>query len=91
MIVEEGGSEHDLACEGFDRFSDRTWILVEHVTEMGADNGEYQHVMFPVYSTHGEMLQEDENVIGAGVFTTPFGSCRKVTVDDDLVVPACKF
>ena len=62
IIMEEGGSEQDLPCERFDRFSDRIGILVKHVTEMGADNGEHQHVMFPVYSVHREMVQEGENM-----------------------------
>ena len=90
-IVEEGGSERDLTYEGFDRFLDRTRVLVEHVPEMKTDNREHQHVMFPVYSTHREMVQEDEDVFRSWMFPASFGPRRKMTVNVDFIVPARKF
>ena len=91
MLVEEGDSERDLVYEGFDRISDCTRIPVEHVFEMGSDNREHQHLMFPVYSPHCEMVQEGENVFRSRVFANPFRLCRKMTVGADLVAPASKF
>ena len=91
MIVVEGDSERNLAYEGFDRILDCTRIPVEHVPKMGSDNREHQHLMFPVYSAHREMVQEGENVFRSRVFANPFGMRRKMTVGADLVAPASKF
>ena len=89
--MEKGGSERELTYEGFDRFSDCTWILVEHVPQMRSDNRKYQHVMFPVYSMHCEMVQEEEDVFRSRMFPALFGPRCKMTVHVDLVVLAGKF
>lgn len=81
-IVEEGGSEYDLMCEG--SFGpDRA--AAEHRLKMRPNNLQHQDVVFSVWASYVEMIQESEDATRPGVRVRPG---REMLITLDLIVPA---
>jgi len=86
-IVEERGSECNLADEGYNRLLDRDWFFVEHRLKVRSNNLQYQHIMLSVCAPHLEMIQESEDMIGSRRCACSGG---EMMINLDLVVLAGK-